>query len=154
MLQSGSRAPDFSLPDQKGKNHSLSDYKGKWIVLYFYPKDNTPGCTTEACGFRDEYASFQNLNAIIIGISKDSVQSHDKFIQKFNLPFTLLSDKDGEVIESYGAWRLKSMYGKSFMGIVRSTYLINPEGIVAKIYPKVNVKEHAEEIIHDLHTLQ
>jgi len=154
MLPNGSKAPDFSLPDQKGNIHRLSDYRGKWIVLYFYPKDNTPGCTTEACKFRDQYNTFEDLNTVILGISKDSTQSHDKFIQKFNLPFTLLSDTDGKVIESYGAWQLKSMYGKSFMGIVRSTYLINPEGTIAKVYPKVKVKDHASEILHDLHALK
>lgn len=154
MLQHGSMAPEFVLPDQNNQEHRLSEYRGKWVVLYFYPKDNTPGCTKEACSFRDENSVLDSLNAVIIGISKDSVQSHEKFIRKFNLPFNLLSDVTGQVIETYGAWREKSMYGKTFMGIVRSTYLIDPSGKIAKIYPKVKVKDHVTEIINDLNKLK
>jgi peroxiredoxin Q/BCP len=154
MLQQGSVAPDFVLPDQNNKEHRLSKYRGKWVVLYFYPKDNTPGCTKEACGFRDEHAVLDSLNAVVLGISKDSVQSHEKFIRKFNLPFSLLSDVAGHVIEIYGAWKQKSMYGKTFMGIDRSTYLIDPEGKIAKIYPKVKVEKHIVEIIDDLKNLR
>jgi peroxiredoxin Q/BCP len=154
MLQQGSVAPDFVLPDQNNQEHRLSEYRGKWVVLYFYPKDNTPGCTKEACGFRDEHAVLDSLNAVVLGISKDSVQSHEKFIRKFNLPFSLLSDVAGQVIEIYGAWKQKSMYGKTFMGINRSTYLIDPEGKIAKIYPKVKVEKHIVEIIDDLKNLR
>lgn len=154
MLQQGSVAPDFVLPDQNNQEHRLSEYRGKWVVLYFYPKDNTPGCTKEACGFRDEHTVLDSLNAVVLGISKDSVQSHEKFIRKFNLPFSLLSDVAGQVIEIYGAWKQKSMYGKTFMGIVRSTYLIDPEGKIAKIYPKVKVEKHIVEIIDDLKNLR
>jgi peroxiredoxin Q/BCP len=153
MLQPGASAPDFTLPDQTGNNHSLKDFKGKWVVLYFYPKDMTPGCTTEACNFRDEFPAFENLNAVILGVSKDSVQGHDKFAQKYELPFTLLSDENGEMIAAYGAWKEKSMYGRTFMGIERSTYLINPQGKIAKVYAKVKVKEHATEILADLNEL-
>jgi peroxiredoxin Q/BCP len=154
MLQQGSVAPDFVLPDQNNQEHRLSEYQGKWVVLYFYPKDNTPGCTKEACGFRDEHTVLDSLNAVVLGISKDSVQSHEKFIRKFNLPFSLLSDVAGQVIEIYGAWKQKSMYGKTFMGIDRSTYLIDPEGKIAKIYPKVKVEKHIVEIIDDLKNLR
>jgi peroxiredoxin Q/BCP len=154
MLQQGSVAPDFVLPDQNNQEHRLSEYQGKWVVLYFYPKDNTPGCTKEACGFRDEHTVLNSLNAVVLGISKDSVQSHEKFIRKFNLPFSLLSDVAGQVIEIYGAWKQKSMYGKTFMGINRSTYLIDPEGKIAKIYPKVKVEKHIVEIIDDLKNLR
>jgi peroxiredoxin Q/BCP len=154
MLNQGSQAPEFSLLDQSGIAHQLSDYRGKWLVLYFYPKDDTPGCTTEACNFRDDIPSFQSLDAEVVGISKDSVRSHQKFVNKYNLPFTLLSDEDGSVCESYGVWLEKSMYGKKYMGIARSTYLIDPEGKIAKVYPKVKVKEHAAELLRDLNELK
>jgi len=154
MLKEGSLAPDFRLPDQQGKNHTLDQYKGKWVILYFYPKDMTPGCTVEACNFRDDYPNFQNLDAVVIGISKDSVRRHTKFAEKYQLPFILLSDESGDVCEQYGVWKKKSMYGKSFMGIQRSTYLINPQGIIAKIYAKVQVKVHADELLQDLKKLQ
>ena len=150
MLEANSQAPDFVLNDQYGKQHCLSDYRGKWIILYFYPKDMTPGCTTEACQFRDEFPSFQEIDAVIFGISRDSVKSHQKFAEKYQLPFLLLSDESGEVLEKYKVWKEKSMYGKTFMGILRSTYLISPEGKIAKVYPKVKVKEHATEILKDL----
>ena len=125
MLQQGSMAPDFVLPDQNNQERRLSEYRGKWVILYFYPKDNTPGCTKEACSFRDENAVLDSLNAVILGISKESVQSHEKFIRKFNLPFNLLSDVTGQVIETYGAWREKSMYGKTFwVSLVQHILLI------------------------------
>ncbi len=154
MLEQGSTAPEFTLPDQSGANHSLSDFRGQWIVLYFYPKDLTPGCTTEACNFRDDFPNFQKLNTTILGISKDSVKRHASFAEKYKLPFLLLSDESGDVCEKYDVWKEKSMYGKTFLGIVRSTYLINPEGVISRVYPKVKVKEHAAEILEDLKELR
>lgn len=153
MLEQGSKAPDFNLLDQFGKNHSLSDYRGKWVVLYFYPKDMTPGCTTEACNFRDDYTNFQDLNTVILGISKDSMKQHSKFADKYQLPFSLLSDTDGGVCDKYDVWKEKSLYGKTFMGIVRSTFLIDPAGNIARVYPNVRVKEHALELLSDLKSL-
>lgn len=154
MLESGYPAPEFNLPDQSGKEHKLSNYKGKWVVLYFYPKDMTPGCTLEACSFRDAFPRFEELDAKILGISKDGIKKHQKFIEKYQLPFTLLSDEMGEVCEKFGVWKEKSMYGKTFLGILRSTFLINPSGEIAKVYPKVKVKDHAEEILKDLDALR
>jgi peroxiredoxin Q/BCP len=153
MLEQGLKAPDFTLSDQFGKNHTLSKYLGKWVILYFYPKDMTPGCTTEACNFRDDYSNFQNLNTTILGISKDSINRHATFADKYRLPFSLLSDTDGKVCEKYDVWKEKSLYGKTFMGIVRSTFLIDPEGKIARVYPKVKVKEHALELLNDLKSL-
>lgn len=148
-------APDFSLADQDGVVRSLSDYAGKWVVLYFYPKDDTPGCTTEACNFRDERDAIADFgNATVIGISKDSVKSHKKFIDKYNLSFTLLSDPDHVTIEAYGAWQKKSMFGRKFTGIQRKTVIIDPYGTIAKEYPTVDPKKHALEIITDLKALQ
>lgn len=149
------KAPDFSLPDQDGKTHSLKDYAGKWVVLYFYPRDDTPGCTLEACNFRDERDAIAEFgNAVVIGISHDTVKSHKKFADKFNLNFTLLADPEHTTIEAYGAWQQKSMFGKKYMGIQRMTVIIDPSGIIAKTYPKVDPRKHAAEIIHDLKALQ
>lgn len=149
------KAPEFNLLDQNGKSVKLSDYKGKWVVLYFYPKDDTPGCTTEACNFRDERESIAKLgNAEVIGISKDSVASHKKFVDKHSLNFTILSNESLETIKAYNAWGERSMYGKIYMGIIRSTFIIDPEGNIVKHYPKVNPKKHAVEIINDLKNLQ
>ena len=149
------KAPDCTLQDQNGKNHSLADYAGKWVVLYFYPKDDTPGCTTEACSFRDERESIAALgNCVVLGVSKDSVKSHKKFADKYNLSFTLLSDESGKTIEAYGAWQEKSMFGKKYMSIQRMTVIINPEGNIAKEYPKADPRTHAVEIIKDLQMLQ
>ncbi len=149
------RAPDFSLPDQHGKKHSLKDFAGQWVVLYFYPKDDTPGCTTEACNFRDiEHIIEQYGNARVVGVSKDSVKSHQKFADKFDIKFTLLSDESTEMINAYGAWQEKSMYGRTYMGIQRMTYIINPVGEIVKTYEKVSPKTHAAEIIKDLQALQ
>ena len=150
MMEPGQEAPVFSMPDQDGKIHALSDYRGQWVILYFYPKDMTPGCTIEACNFRDDFPAFNELDAVILGVSKDSVTRHAKFAGKYNLPFTLLSDEDGSVCEAYGVWQEKSLYGKKYMGINRSTFVIDPEGIVARIYPKVKVKEHATELLQAL----
>lgn len=147
-------APAFSLQDQNDKTHSLADYTGKWVVLYFYPKDDTPGCTTEACSFRDEYDYIQEQGAVVLGVSKDSVASHKKFAEKYNLHFPLLSDESLDTIKAYNAWGERSMYGKKYQGIIRSTYLINPQGQIAKEYPEVTPKGHALQIIKDLVALQ
>lgn len=148
-------APKFSLLDQNGQPRTLDDYAGKWVVLYFYPKDNTPGCTTEACNFRDEREAIAEFgNAAVIGISRDSVASHKKFADKFNLNFTLLSDPDHSTIKAYGAWQQKSMFGKKYMGIQRMTVIIDPTGNIAKEYPKANPRTHAAEILRDLRALQ
>lgn len=149
------KAPDFSLADQNGVIHSLKNYAGKWLVLYFYPRDDTPGCTTEACNFRDERDAIAEYgNAIVVGVSKDSVASHKKFANKHNLNFTILSDESLETIKAYHAWGQRSMYGKIYMGILRSTCIIDPQGNIVKEYPKVNPRKHAAEIIKDLQELQ
>jgi peroxiredoxin Q/BCP len=146
-LAVGGKAPDFTLPADSGGEVSLKALKGKIVVLYFYPKDDTPGCTTEACAFRDSLPDFSRVKATIIGISKDSVASHDKFKAKFQLPFPLASDEDGNVSEAYGVWAEKSMYGKKYMGIERSTFLIDGNGIVRNIWRKVKVDGHADEVL-------
>lgn len=143
-------APDFSLADQDGKVHSLKDYLGKWVVLYFYPKDNTPGCTKEACDFRDSFHVLQNMGVVILGVSKDSVQSHKKFTDKYALNFLLLSDESLDTIKAYNAWGKKKFMGREYDGISRITYLINPQGEIQKIYEKVNPLFHAKEILDDL----
>ncbi len=149
------KAPDFKLPDQNGDIKTLSDYKGKWIVLYFYPKDDTPGCTTEACNFRDERDAISEFgNATVIGISKDSVASHKKFAEKHKLNFTLLSDVDHEVIDAYGSWVPKKFMGREYIGISRDTYIIDPKGNIVKEYKGVSPAKHAVEIINDLKALQ
>ena len=149
------QAPDFSRPDQTGTIRTLKDYKGKWIVLYFYPRDNTSGCTTEACNFRDERDAIAEFgNAEVIGVSKDTVRSHANFAKKNNLNFTLLSDEDHSMTDAYGSWGLKKFMGREFLGIHRDTYLINPEGKIVKEYKGVNPKLHAGEIIADLKKLQ
>ena len=154
MLEQGLKAPDFTLSDQFDNNHTLSDYQGNWVILYFYPKDMTPGCTTEACNFRDNFPNFQKLNTAILGISKDNNKRHATFADKYKLPFSLLSDTEGEVCEKYDVWKKKSLYGKTFMGIVRSTFLIDPDGKIARVYSKVKVKEHASELLNDLQILR
>lgn len=143
-------ALDFKLMGSDGKEHSLSDYKGKNIVLYFYPKDNTAGCTTEACDFRDNIQNFRDLNAIILGVSRDSLASHDKFITKLSLPFVLLSDPDETVCKLYDVIKEKNMYGKKYMGVERSTFLINKEGILVEEFRKVRVKGHIEKVLDKL----
>jgi peroxiredoxin Q/BCP len=149
------KAPNFSLPDQDGTVHSLADYAGKWVVLYFYPKDDTPGCTAEACSFRDEREVIaQAGQAAVVGVSRDSIRSHKKFAEKYNLNFTLLSDPDHTTIEAYGAWRPKKFMGREFMGTVRNTVIINPAGEIVKVYEGVDVKSHAVQIISDLIALQ
>jgi len=152
MLEEGKKAPNFELKDQNGKVVSLSDYKGKNIVLYFYPKDNTSGCTAEACNFRDEFPKFKNLKAVILGVSPDSVDSHKKFAEKYNLPFTLLSDEKKEVLGKYNVWKEKSMYGKKYMGVERTTYIIDVDGKIKKIFSKVKVFDHNKEVMEALNS--
>ena len=147
MLDVGTIAPDFSLLDQDGKERKLSDWRGKKVILYFYPKDNTPGCTKEACPFRDSYTELLKSNAIVVGVSKDLPQSHQKFIAKQNLNFILLSDPEHKVMEEYGAWGEKINYGKKSFGTIRSTYIIDEDGKIEKTFPKVNVSTHGEDIL-------
>lgn len=144
------KAPDFTLLNEKGEPVSLSDFKGKKVILYFYPKDMTPGCTTEACEFRNHYESFSDLNAVILGVSGDSVSRHKQFIEKYNLPFSLLVDEDHEVCQKYGVWVMKKNFGKEYMGIERSTFLIDEEGTVIKEWRKVRVKNHIEDVLNVL----
>jgi thioredoxin-dependent peroxiredoxin len=146
----GKKAPDFSLADAQGRNHKLSKYKGRKIVAYFYPKDDTPGCTREACAFRDNNEKFDGANALVIGISKDSPASHTKFIQKYGLPFILLTDPENKVAESYGAFGEKKMYGKTTKGIIRSTFLIDERGVVKNEWRKVKVDGHIDEVLKAL----
>ncbi len=143
----GAKAPAFSAPDQSGKIVSLSDFKGKKVVLYFYPKDDTPGCTTEACSFRDEHSVFLKKGAVVLGVSPDSAKSHSKFIEKFSLPFPLLADEDKKIANAYGVWVEKSMYGKKYMGVERSTFVIGPDGKLLAIYRKVKPAEHTAEVL-------
>lgn len=145
-LQIGQPVPEFTLEASGGQEISLSDYRGKKVVLYFYPKDSTPGCTQEACDFRDSSAAYEQKGAVVLGISPDPVKSHDKFAQKYELSFPLLSDPDHAVAEAFGVWQLKKMYGKEYEGIVRSTFLIDEEGILIKAWNKVKVKGHTEEV--------
>ncbi len=150
MIKESTKAPLFTLPDQNGKKVSLNDYKGKNVVLYFYPKDDTSGCTKEACQFRDAFPKFKGLDAFIIGISPDSVESHKKFEQKYNLPFTLLSDEKKNVIEKYGVWKEKSMYGKKYMGVERTTFIIDSDGKIKRIFNKVKVPDHDKQVLEVL----
>jgi len=146
-VEVGQVVEDFTLPNQHGENISLSDFKGKNVVLYFYPKDMTPGCTTEACDFRDNHGSFQDLDAVIIGISADPTERHKKFMEKHDLPFQLLADEDHEIAERFGVWQLKKNFGKESYGIVRSTFIIDKEGKLQKEFRKVKVKGHVEEAL-------
>lgn len=146
----GKKAPAFSLLNERGDIVTLDNYKGKYVVLYFYPKDMTPGCTTEACDFRDAHEDFSSLNAVILGVSMDDANRHTKFIEKYGLPFSLLVDANHTVAESYNVWVLKKMYGKEYMGIERSTFLIDPEGIIIKEWRKVKVKNHIEEVLESI----
>lgn len=146
-------APNFALFDQQNHQHQLKDYQGKWLLLYFYPKDNTPGCTTEACTLRDSWSEFTKLNASVLGVSADSVASHGKFADKFSLPFPILADEKKELIKKYGVLVEKNMFGKTFLGIKRSSFLINPEGKIVKIYKTVKPAEHAKQVLLDLQNL-
>jgi len=150
MLEIGQKAPDFALPDTKGNTVSLADYRGQKVVLYFYPRDNTPGCTRQACAFAGLYQAFREKNVQVIGISKDSVASHVKFAEKYSLPFVLLADPERTAIEAYGVWQEKKQYGKVSMGVVRTTFVIDEEGKIQKIMPKVKPDTNAEEILAEL----
>ncbi len=150
MLEIGTKAPDFTLPDQNGTNHSLSDYLGKKVILYFYPRDNTAGCTKQACGFGDLYPQFEEKGAVVVGISKDSVASHKKFEEKYGLPFTLLSDTEKTAIQAYDVWKEKKNYGKVSMGVVRTTYLIDEKGIIIKAFGKVKAADNPQQMLDEL----
>ena len=147
MLNEGTKAPDFTLPDQNGDMHSLSDYKGQKVILYFYPKDNTSGCSKQACGFAELYPHFREKNAVVLGVSKDSVASHKKFEQNYGLPFTLLSDTEKEVIIAYDVWKEKKNYGKVSMGVVRTTYLIDENGVIVKAMDKVKAADNPAQML-------
>ena len=148
-LKTGSKAPAFKLSDQTGKVHELKDYLGKWVLLYFYPKDDTTGCTAEACAIRDSYMDFKKSKLVVLGVSIDSVKSHDKFVKKYDLPFTLLADENKKVVNAYGVWGLKKFMGREYMGTRRMSFLVDPAGKIAKIYEKVKPKEHASEVLRD-----
>ena len=150
MLEIGTKAPDFSLPDQNGEIHSLEEYKGKKVILYFYPRDNTAGCTKQACGFAERYPQFLEKNAVVLGVSKDSVASHKKFEEKYELPFTLLSDTELSCIQAYDVWKEKNNYGKKTMGVVRTTYLIDEQGIIVKAFGKVKAAENPAQMLEEL----
>jgi len=154
MIEEGKKAPAITLNDQDGKKVSLNDFKGKNIILYFYPKDNTSGCTLEACNFRDDFPKFGNMKAIILGVSPDSVESHKKFAEKYNLPFRLLSDEKKSVLKEYGVWKEKSMYGRKYMGVERSTFVIDETGKIRKIFRKVKVADHNKEVMEVLKELK
>jgi peroxiredoxin Q/BCP len=146
-IPEGVPAPNFKLEDEHGEPHELKEYLGKPVVLYFYPKDDTPGCTTEACNFRDDYSAYQKAGVVVLGVSPDTVKSHTKFKDKYNLPFTLLADPDHKVCEVYGVWGLKKNYGHEYMGVLRTTFLIDPEGMVAKVFEQVKPAEHSKEVL-------
>jgi peroxiredoxin Q/BCP len=150
----GTKAPAFKAPDQNGEIKSLKDYAGKWLILYFYPKDDTPGCTKEACSFRDGFAQFKKAGIEVIGVSVDSVKKHAKFVEKYTLPFTLLADEDKKIVEAYGVWGLKKFMGREYMGTNRVSYLINPEGKITKVYETVKPEEHADEVLADVKSLK
>jgi peroxiredoxin Q/BCP len=146
-LKEGDLAPDFSAMTNGGGNISLAELKGKNVILYFYPKDDTSGCTKEACAFRDGFAAFKKRGAVILGVSPDSVKSHDKFVKKFDLPFTLVSDEDKKIVEAYGVWGMKIFWGRKYLGTHRVTFLIGPDGRIKKIWPDVKPEEHAQEVL-------
>ena len=149
-LKEGDVAPKFSVATSGGGKISLADYKGQNVILYFYPKDDTPGCTKEACAFRDYFAEFKKKGTVVLGVSPDSVKSHDKFVDKFKLPFTLLSDEDKKIVEAYGVWGEKTFMGRKYQGVYRVTFLIGPDGRIKKIWPAVKPDEHAEEVLAEL----
>ncbi len=152
-ISAGGQAPDFTLPDDEGRMHTLSEYRGKPVVLYFYPKDNTSGCTKEACGFRDDYSAYQDAGVIILGVSPDSSKSHANFRTKYELPFILLADPDREVLKKYGAWGLKKLYGREYEGVLRTTFLISEDGNILKVFEKVKPANHSAEILAALQDL-
>jgi thioredoxin-dependent peroxiredoxin len=149
----GTKAPAFSLPDQDGKTRRLSDYLGKWVLIYFYPKDDTPGCTTEACALRDNLPKFKSIKAEVLGVSTDTVASHRKFADKYGLPFTLLADPNKTVVQKYGVWGEKKFMGRTYMGTKRTSFLIDPQGKIAKVYENVKPPVHAEQVLEDLKQL-
>ena len=153
-LTVGQPAPDFSLPDQHGEPHRLGDYRGRWVLLYFYPKDDTPGCTAEACGLRDNLPRFTDINAAVLGISVDDVASHRQFAQKYDLPFTLLADEQKRAVAAYGVWGEKSFAGKTYLGTSRTSFLIDPKGDIRKIYEQVKPQQHAAKVLADLAELR
>ena len=150
MLEIGTKAPDFTLPDQNGNMRSLSEYRGKKVILYFYPKDNTAGCTKQACGFAERYPQFTEKGAVVLGVSKDSVASHKKFEEKYGLPFTLLADPELAAIQAYDVWQEKKNYGKTYMGVVRTTYLIDEKGKIVKAFDKVKAADNPEQMLGEL----
>jgi peroxiredoxin Q/BCP len=149
-LAPGDTAPDFTAPSQDGSTVSLSDFKGKNVVLYFYPKDDTPGCTKEACAFRDEFAEFKSKGVVVLGVSTDPAKSHAKFVEKYKLPFTLMADEDKKIVEAYGVWGEKSFMGRKYMGTHRVTFLIGPDGKIKKIWPEVKPQDHAKEVLAEI----
>ena len=149
----GDPAPDFNLPDQNGDSHSLSDFSGKWLAIFFYPKDDTPGCTKEACNFRDHHSDIQALGAEVVGVSIDPVAKHKKFEKKYELNFTLLADENKDMVEAYDVWGLKKFMGKEYMGTSRMSFIVNPEGKIAMIYEKVKAAKHGTEVLNDLKEL-
>jgi peroxiredoxin Q/BCP len=153
-ISAGLPAPDFTLPDAEGQNHSLSDYQGNPVVLYFYPKDDTSGCTKEACGFRDDYSAYQEAGVTILGVSPDSSKSHTKFINKYDLPFTLLADTDRKVVKLYGVWGVKKSYGREYEGVLRTTFLIGADGKIMKVFKQVKPANHSQEILAVLEELE
>ncbi len=152
-LKKGISAPDFTLPDQNGDSHTLTAYRGKWVLVYFYPGDDTPGCTKEACGIRDNFAEFERLGAKVLGISTDTVKSHSKFAAKYSLPFTLLADDGQEVVEKYGVWGKKTSFGRTYFGTRRMSFLVDPEGKIAKVYKTVKPAGHANQVLKDIQAL-
>jgi len=153
MLKTKIKAPEFSLPDQNGNIHKLSDYLGNYVLIYFYPKDDTPGCTKEACGFRDIIGEFKKMNTVVLGISKDSIVSHKKFEEKYSLNFTILSDESKKILKAYNAWGQKKFLGKTFEGTLRISYLVDQEGKIIRAYPNVNPVSHPQQIIEDIKKL-
>lgn len=154
LLKQGTKAPEFSLPDQEEQIHTLKEYLERWVALYFYPKDDTPGCIKEACGFRDGFATLKRAGIMVLGVSADSVKSHRKFAEKFSLPFPLLADEEKKVVKLYGVWGKKKFMGREYLGIFRTTFLIDPKGKIAKIYENVNPDDHAREILADVKELR
>jgi len=150
VIKASIPAPDFQLPDETGSLHKLSDYRGKYVILYFYPKDDTPGCTTEACGFRDDYTLYQAAGAVVLGVSPDAPKSHIKFKLKYNLPYTLLSDVDHAVCEQYGVWGLKKSMGREYMGVLRTTFIIAPDGSIQKVFENVKPDGHSSQILAEI----
>lgn len=154
LPKKGTKAKNFTLPDQEGKLHTLKDYVGKWVILYFYPKDDTPGCTVEACQFRDNFPQFKRSQAVVFGVSVDTVKKHAKFVTKYELPFILLADEEKKVVEQYGVWAKKKFMGREYMGILRTSFLIAPDGKIAKVYENVKPAEHALEVLRDIGELR